>query len=438
MRNLALVDATTAAALAGAAGVCLGAGLTALTLRRRSPTPSEAPSEGRSLLAPAPATVPQSVREILGLLRSAGMILDASDRVIATSNAPLLRNLVRGNNLVHSALRKLVRQTRRSGQLRETQLELALRPDGPVQLYVDVRALPLRDDQVLLLVEDRSEQHRLEQVSRDFVANVSHELKTPVGGIALLAEAIRDAQDDSEAVARFSRRISVEADRLTHLIREIVDLSRLQGARATTSTELVDLDRCARDAVDRAKVIAESRQVELVCAITPQVQLWGDAELVTTAVRNLIGNAITYSDPGLPVAVAVRLRDGQAEVSVSDRGVGIPEDEQDRIFERFYRVDAARSRATGGTGLGLSIVQHIVELHGGEVKVWSQPGHGSTFTLRFPAVDPADLAAYRLDHTVPSPARPDVRPEPDPPVGSDAVPAATPAAPTQPSSLETG
>ena len=218
-----------------------------------------------------------------------------------------------------------------------------------------------------------------------FLVNVSHELKTPVGGLALLAEAVLEANDDPEAVARFARRMQVESTRLTHLVQDIVDLSRLQIADTLHEPQRVDVGVVATEAVEQSTLLAESRGVEIVTSLALGVEVFGDAELLTTAIRNLVANAVNYSAPGTRVAVSVRSQERLVEIAVADQGRGIPESEQTRIFERFYRVDTARSRETGGTGLGLAIVKHICANHGGEVTVWSEPGHGSTFTMRLPA-----------------------------------------------------
>ncbi len=249
---------------------------------------------------------------------------------------------------------------------------------------VRARVAPLGSAHVLLLVDDRTEARRVEDVRRDFVVNVSHELKTPVGGLALLAEAVLEANDDPEAVARFAHRMQVESVRLTRLVQEIVDLSRLEIAGTLHDPELVDVGAAASEAIEQSRLVAVSRGSEIVPSLGQGARVFGDADLLVTAIRNLIANAINYSAPGARVAVSVRSVDQLVEIAVADQGQGIPESEQARIFERFYRVDAARSRATGGTGLGLAIVKHICANHGGEVTVWSEPGHGSTFTMRLP------------------------------------------------------
>ena len=238
------------------------------------------------------------------------------------------------------------------------------------------------------------ELQRVNKIRRDFVANVSHELKTPVGAIGLLAEAIEGAAEDEEAVRRFARRLHKESARLTALVQDIIELSRLQGADVVTEGRPVDLQRVVADAVDRNRFPAESRRIDIVVGGRVTRPVYGDPDLLVTALRNLIDNAVRYSPEGTRVGVGVRERDGMAQISVTDQGPGIPEDEQDRIFERFYRVDTARSRQTGGTGLGLSIVKHVMSQHGGEVTVWSQAGRGSTFTLSIPQIEDADDAEH--------------------------------------------
>ena len=379
MRTLSVVDPTTAATLGGIAGLALGGvAMTAVRLSDRA-TRSEV------VLAPRPS-LPPGVGEVLSVLASSGILVDASDRVVNNSPAAVAHGLVRGQELVHAEMLGLAREVRRDGLIRESEFVLQ-NGLGEGRLVVSARVAPLGADHVLLLVEDRSQAHRVEEVRRDFLANVSHELKTPVGGISLLAEAILDAQDDPEAVARFATRIGVESTRLTHLVKEIVELSRLQGTDVVSNPEIVDVAACAADAVERCRLIADEHDIELVLHADPGCEVWGEAELVTTAVRNLVGNAIAYSENGARVGVSVRRpAENVVAISVTDQGAGVAVQEQERIFERFYRIDSARSRATGGTGLGLAIVKHVVDNHGGQVSVWSEVGRGSTFTVSLPTV----------------------------------------------------
>jgi two-component system sensor histidine kinase SenX3 len=413
MRTLSVVDPTTAATLGGIAGLALGGlAMVAVRLSDRS-TAAETPP------LPDPP-LPPGVGEVLAVLRSSGILVDSSDRVVNNSPAAVAHGLVRGQELVHPELLHLARAVRRDGVIREAELTLQ-KGIGEGRLVVAARVAPLGAHHVLLLVEDRSKAARVEEIRRDFLANVSHELKTPVGGISLLAEAVLDAHDDPEAVARFARRMSVESERLTRLVKEIVELSRLQGADTVKDPTVIDVGACAHDAAERSRLLAEEHRIDLVTAIDGGCEVWGDAELVTTAISNLIGNAIAYSDKGTRVSVMVRRgRPGVIDVSVTDQGLGIAPEEQERIFERFYRVDTARSRATGGTGLGLAIVKHVADNHGGNVSVWSEPGSGSTFTIELPAanasaaIEPSRPAAPSTHAALPDPGPPDP-PLPPPP-----------------------
>jgi two-component system sensor histidine kinase SenX3 len=374
------------ALIGGVLGLVTGAILVSW-VRRPQPSPAPAP-QSRDL-----ATLPSGVSDVLAVLRSGAIVLDAADAVVSTSPAAVANGLVRGRDLAHEDLRDLARKVRRDGVIREAELDLPRGPLGRGRIMVRARVAPLGTAYVLLLVDDRTEARRVEDVRRDFVVNVSHELKTPVGGLALLAEAVLEANDDPEAVARFARRMQVESTRLTRLVQEIVDLSRLEIAGTLHDPELVDVGAAAAEAIDQSRLVAGSRGAEIVSSLARDAYVFGDADLLVTAVRNLVGNAINYSAPGSRVAVSVRSYEQLVEIAVADQGQGIPESEQARIFERFYRVDAARSRATGGTGLGLAIVKHICANHGGEVTVWSEPGHGSTFTMRLPAAQPGRATA---------------------------------------------
>ncbi len=404
------MDALTAGALGVVIGLALAAIATLLVrLSERHAAPAAA--------APPPRPrVPAGVAEVLAVLRDGAIVLDASGGVIKTSATAVAYGLVRGNTLTHAELRTLVVQVHRDGIIREAELELARGPVGHGVMVVGVRVAPIGADLVLALVDDRTKARRVEEVRRDFVVNVSHELKTPVGGLALLAEAVEDAADDPAAVQRFAGRMKVESHRLTRLVSEIVDLSRLQTADLSDPLTAVEVSACAEEAVEHSRVVAGDRPITVRrTAARRDLQVSGDAELITTAIRNLVTNAINYSEDGSPIAVVSR-RDGDlVEVSVTDQGQGISPADQERIFERFYRVDAARSRATGGTGLGLSIVKHVCANLGGDVVVWSQVGQGSTFTIRLPATGPttgsgpgpaADAGGQPLQPTDQSPAVP--------------------------------
>ena len=233
---------------------------------------------------------------------------------------------------------------------------------------------------------DVTEARRAEAVRRDFVANVGHELKTPVGALALLAEAIEQAADDPEAVQRFAGRIAHEADRLGRLVREVIDLSRLQGGEPLPELVPVDLDVVIAEAVDRTRTAARAKGLDIAVGGETGLVVRGVESQLATAVTNLLANAVAYSAGENRIAVAARSRSGFAEIAVTDSGIGIPRSDRHRVFERFYRVDQSRASSTGGTGLGLAIVKHVASNHGGSVSVWSEEGLGSTFTLRIPLV----------------------------------------------------
>ena len=343
--------------------------------------------------------VPPGVATVLSVLRSSGVVVDESDTVLKASAPAYSLGLVRGVALTSDELAELVRQVRRDGQIRETELTIA-RTGVPAR-SVSARVAPLGSRLVLVLVEDRTRERRVEAVRRDFVANVSHELKTPVGAIRLLSEAVADAADDPEAVKRFSARMLLESERLGQLVQQIIELSRLQGDDPLEAPQPVEVDRVIELAVDTSAIDADAKRITVASSGTRGLRVLGNADQVAAAVSNLVANAVSYSEPDSTVLVSTKAAGDMVEVSVVDQGIGIPNEEIERIFERFYRVDPARHRSTGGTGLGLSIVKHVAATHGGEVRVWSVEGQGSTFTLTLPATvsDPAVS-----DPVVPNPA----------------------------------
>lgn len=336
-----------------------------------------------------PGALPHGVASVLAVLPSSAVVLDKEDRVLRASSAARAFGLVRGDHLMAAELLALARQVRRDGEIRESEIEVAGHKFGQESTNFAVRVAPLGSyGQVLVLAEDQTEHRRVEAVRRDFVANVSHELKTPVGALSLLAETIQDAADDPEAVTRFAGRMQHEAARLTYLVQDLITLSRIQGAEPIPTPGPVPIDEAVHEAIDRCNTTAAAKDITLVAGGAEGLQVWGDDELLVTALRNLIDNAVAYSPEHTRVVVSARAAGAHiesVEISVSDQGIGIPESAQERIFERFFRVDAARSRATGGTGLGLAIVKHVAAAHNGAVTVWSKEGSGSTFTLRLPA-----------------------------------------------------
>ncbi|MDI3329213.1 MAG: ATP-binding protein [Micrococcus sp.] len=333
-------------------------------------------------------SIPDGAAEVLSVIGRAYVVVDAVNGVVRANPSAYAFGLVRGHSLVHDELLELTDRVRADGIIVDRRYELPRGPVGQGTLVVQLRVAPLADEYILILADDRSEISRTEAMRHDFVVNVSHELKTPVGAISLLAEAIHDAADDEEAVRRFAGRLGVESTRLTALVQDIIELSRLQAKDTVRAGQPVDLNRIVGEAVDRSRLQAEARDIDIRVAGRVDSTVHGDPDQLMTALRNLIDNAVRYSPDHTTVGVGLKSVRGLAQISVTDQGVGIPEEEQDRIFERFYRIDAARSRQTGGTGLGLSIVKHVISNHGGEVTVWSQPGRGSTFTVRLPEMEP--------------------------------------------------
>jgi two-component system, OmpR family, sensor histidine kinase SenX3 len=323
-----------------------------------------------------------SLSELLSALGGGTLLLSPSDAVLHASSDVIALGLVRGDEVTFEGLRALIANTRATGSAHEREFSL---PWGEELRELHISAAPAgRSGHILVLVEDAGEQQRIDAVRRDFVANVSHELKTPLGGLSLLAEAISDASADSEAVRKFADRMQIEAKRLSQLVTDLISLSSLQSGDVITGREVVSLDDVVDTAMDRCRPLAQTSSILLVAGGDQGLTVLGNAEQLTTALRNLIANAIAYSPQQTQVGIAVRGIDGHVEITVTDQGIGIPEGDLERIFERFYRVDAARSRATGGTGLGLAIVKHVASNHGGSVSVWSVEDAGSTFTLQLP------------------------------------------------------
>jgi two-component system sensor histidine kinase SenX3 len=342
-------------------------------------------------LPPQPDPVlPPGVATVLGVLRSSAVVVDENDLVLKASAPTYALGLVSDNALTSDELADLVRQVRRDGQIRETELTLR-RPVGP-PVHVSARIAPLNSRLVLALLEDRTRERRIESLRRDFVANVSHELKTPVGALNLLAEAVQEAADDPEAVTRFAGRMQTESARLTRLVQQIIELSRLQGDDPLEDPSPVRVDDVLARALDQSSIDAASRGIVLLQDGERGLEVLGNADEIALALSNLVSNAVAYSPDNSRVVIAAKADDSRVDVAVTDQGIGIPAGELDRIFERFYRVDPARHRSTGGTGLGLSIVKHVAASHGGEVSVWSVEGHGSTFTLSLPRRTPPETA----------------------------------------------
>ncbi|MFF0111390.1 sensor histidine kinase [Streptomyces prasinus] len=404
------------AAVAAIAGVLTG--VIAMLAVRFSEREQRRPM--RSSLHTEPV-LPPGVDTVLSVLRSSAVVLDEADGVVKASSAAYALGLVRGGKIAVEPMLQMARDTRRDGEIRQVELDLPRRGTGRGEaLAVSARVAPLGSRLVLLLVEDLTEARRIEAVRRDFVANVSHELKTPVGALSLLSEAVMDASDDPQAVERFAGRMQGEAVRLTNLVQELIDLSRVQNDDPLEDAEPVRVEELVAEAVGRCRHAAGTKQITMASNVwspegadqgdtghgdtghraeptaTGDFRIWGNRGQLAAALGNLVENAVNYSPARTRVGIAARRvpRAGgdMIEIAVTDQGIGISEKERERVFERFYRVDPARSRATGGTGLGLAIVKHVAASHGGEVTVWSAEGQGSTFTLRLPEAPTRDRA----------------------------------------------
>ncbi|MRX44160.1 sensor histidine kinase [Agromyces kandeliae] len=373
------MDSTWSVLVALTFGILLGAGFTVVL--------HMAERRGQSAARVVAPTIPDGVDQVLDVLESAGVVLDPSNNVLRASPGALAMGLVRNQMLAHAELVDLVSGVRRTGEPAALEIELPRGPFGDATMQLQVRVARLGTRFVLLLADDRTEAHRLDEVRRDFIANISHELKTPIASVSLLAEALDQAADEPEQVRRFADRLGVESTRLAHITGEVIELSRLQARDALRRDELVQVDRVVAAAVDQNRVVAAAKGVDVAVRAKSRAEVYGDEALLVVALHNLISNAIAYSSEGGRVGVGVIVDDDAVEISIADQGIGIAPEDLDRVFERFYRVDQARSRNTGGSGLGLSIVKHTVQNHGGDVRVWSRPGRGSTFTIRLPLAE---------------------------------------------------
>jgi two-component system sensor histidine kinase SenX3 len=321
--------------------------------------------------------------EFLEVLETAGVIVDSDNQVVNQSPKAIEMGLVEYDKVVSDDLISIINKARVTGQSVTQELYFSKNIRSP-KLYVSARATLLSEELIILLVEDRTETKRLDETRRDFVENISHELKTPISAISLLSEALQVAIDDPEQVKKFSKNLHKESKRLGSLVTKIIQLSRIQAGDLQGEIEIFDLGTVVDEAVELNQFLADSKGVRITADTPIGIMVQGDAGLLSMAIKNLIENAVLYSESGSSVGVGLSTSEGFAEVAVIDQGIGIPVDQQERIFERFYRVDPSRSRDTGGTGLGLSIVKHAANNHGGEIILFSRPNLGSTFTLRIP------------------------------------------------------
>jgi two-component system sensor histidine kinase SenX3 len=324
------------------------------------------------------------VIELLNAIDLTTVVLAPGEVPIYYSNSATTLGIIKNDAIIPENLLALFRSVRRSGQSQEGEIEIQ-RGIGEGVHQLAVRVTQFGDEGLLLAIfNDNSEAARIDAVRRDFVANISHELKTPIGALSLLAEAISQASDDPAAVKNFAGRIQFESKRLGELVQEIINLSRLQDADPILAAMTVDIDDVVRQAISNSQVHAIDRNIELLRGPVSDGVVIGDRNQLIIAIQNLIDNAINYSPEGTTVRINTEVKKDIVEIQVIDQGIGISEADIDRIFERFYRVDPARSRETGGTGLGLAIVKHIVRIHGGDINVWSSKGDGSSFIVKLP------------------------------------------------------
>lgn len=355
-------------------------------------------------------------RRFVEVMPYALIVADSAGAVAYASKGADPLNLVRNGRLVAEDIGEVLALVVADGQVRERELKVTLprpdrRQDGrgvrageavPTDtLYLRVRIGAIADDLFAIFLRDMSEQRRFEAMRRDFITNVSHELKTPSGAISLLAETITDAADDPDAVRYFAGRITKESQRLTELVHKLIELQRAQDAPAMSDAKPMSVVAMTRESIAANEVQADAKQIGIVLSLNGRVipvevpegepETLDDDVLVrvgrepfTTAVKNLVENAIHYSPAHTTVSVGVGVVGDRVRIRVVDQGIGIPKESLGRIFERFYRVDPARSRETGGSGLGLAITKHCVQECGGTISVWSREGEGSTFTIELP------------------------------------------------------
>ena len=335
------------------------------------------------------------VIKVLQNLTEDSLILDAQDFPIYISDQAQSYGLLINQKLINQELSALVRVVRRTGVSQRGKIDQAISLIGGQTRELTVNVFPIagtedENNLIVILISDESEAQRVHEVRRDFVANISHELKTPIGALSLLSEAVLVAKEDPESVTKFATRMQIEAKRLTDLVQEIIQLSRVQDSDPLNNPQILTASSIIKEALDQARTTAGARRIILSFEGSIDGQILGDREQLIMAIHNLIENAVNYSPENTRVSLTTSIQNGAINIAVADQGIGIPEREHERIFERFYRVDPARSRETGGTGLGLSIVKHVINKHGGEINIWSVENVGSTFTVRLPLVENID------------------------------------------------
>jgi two-component system, OmpR family, sensor histidine kinase SenX3 len=374
----ALLLTAVVALLALVIGIGVGAGLMPRIVERRQRRSAEQSG----------ITVSQMLAHIVSLSPVGIVVVDTYRDVVYTNDRARELGLVR-DRLLDDRAWLAAQRSLATGEDVDVDLSprrRALPGRSGLSVRGHVRLLTEEDRRfAVVYVDDQSEHARMEATRRDFVANVSHELKTPVGAMGVLAEALLASADDPGTVRRFAEMMVAESNRLANMVGELIELSRLQGAEPLPDLEAVDVDTIVAEALSRYKVAADNADIAITTDSPTGYKVLGDQPLLVTALANLVSNAIAYSPNGSPVSISRRRRSDNIEIAVTDRGIGIAAADQERVFERFFRVDKARSRATGGTGLGLAIVKHVAANHNGSIRLWSQPGTGSTFTLSVPA-----------------------------------------------------
>jgi two-component system sensor histidine kinase SenX3 len=332
-----------------------------------------------------PNSITPALVAVLNSLNRESIILDISGNILFETSKISLLNLIDDGKILSEELLALVRVVRRTGKSQEGIIEVARGPIGEGKRELQITTTLISEDGIILiLVDDEGEKQRVDAVRRDFITNISHELKTPIQALTLNSDALLEVKNDPEKVTLFANKIKTQANRLKDLVKEIINLSKLQDSDPLDMAHEIEISDIVNEAVDQCEAMAEARNVWVEIEDVRNAVVIGNREQLVMAVHNLVENAINYSPEKTRVIVSSKIDSQIVEIVVKDQGIGIADENLDRIFERFYRVDPARSRATGGTGLGLSIVKHVVKNHGGDVKVWSAPGVGSTFAIRLP------------------------------------------------------
>ncbi len=331
--------------------------------------------------------IPAVLVSTLNSLDRESIIVNTTGKILFATEKIQLLNLVNEGKIKSEELLALVRVVRRTGQTQEGSIEVARGPIGSGKRELQITAALISPDgMVLVIIDDEGEKQRIDAIRRDFITNISHELKTPIQALSLNSDALLEIKNEPERVVAFANKIKLQTSRLNDLVREIINLSKLQDSDPLDMADEVDITDVIKEAINQCEAMAEVRKIDVELGEMSDCAVVGNREQLVMAVHNLVENAINYSSAGTHVSVSTKVEDNIVEILVKDQGIGIVEENLDRIFERFYRVDPARSRATGGTGLGLSIVKHVCKNHGGEVKVWSSLGVGSTFSIRLPIV----------------------------------------------------